>query len=202
MALADMYGGQHTTMSMLVSSGHPEKAGLQVALVETLIDFGAALEARGSGEWTSPLSTALAFGTCPPRRRSCAAARALRRSRSLPALDGSRMPGDYCRPPVRSIAIAPRRWQRNSDTSRFFGCSLTLAKIRIVTIRKAITVTRPRSIKQPGPDTMRSVRMLVERGARLDIKDTIDEGTPLGWAEYGGRTRRLPNICVRSKGTP
>jgi len=28
------------------------------------------------------------------------------------------------------------------------------------------------------------VRLLVERGARLDVKDTIWDGTPLGWAEY------------------
>ena len=33
----------------------------------------------------------------------------------------------------------------------------------------------------------RVVRLLVERGARLDIKDTIYEATPLGWATYGGR---------------
>src|SRR5207244_5236276 len=32
------------------------------------------------------------------------------------------------------------------------------------------------------------VRLLVERGARLDIRDTIYQGTPLGWAVYGGRT--------------
>jgi hypothetical protein len=31
------------------------------------------------------------------------------------------------------------------------------------------------------------VRLLVERGARLDIKDTIHHGTALGWAEYGGQ---------------
>ena len=64
-ALADLYGGQCTTMSMLVSSGHPAKAGVQVALVETLLDFGAAVDAQGSGEWTSPLATALAFGYLP-----------------------------------------------------------------------------------------------------------------------------------------
>src|SRR5689334_6027716 len=64
-ALADMYGGQATTMSMLVSSEHPATAGVQVALVNTLVDFGAAVEARGSGEWTSPLATALAFGYLP-----------------------------------------------------------------------------------------------------------------------------------------
>jgi len=32
------------------------------------------------------------------------------------------------------------------------------------------------------------VRLLVERGARLDIRDTMCHATPLGWAEYGGRT--------------
>jgi ankyrin repeat protein len=31
------------------------------------------------------------------------------------------------------------------------------------------------------------VRLLVERGARLDIRDKIYEGTPLGWAEYGNQ---------------
>jgi len=32
------------------------------------------------------------------------------------------------------------------------------------------------------------VRLLVERGARLDIKDTIYQGTPLGWAIYARQT--------------
>jgi hypothetical protein len=38
-ALADMYDAECTTMSMLVSSGHPAEAGLQGALAETLLDF-------------------------------------------------------------------------------------------------------------------------------------------------------------------
>jgi ankyrin repeat protein len=32
------------------------------------------------------------------------------------------------------------------------------------------------------------VRLLVERGARLDLKDTIWQATPAGWANHGGRT--------------
>ena len=32
------------------------------------------------------------------------------------------------------------------------------------------------------------VRLLVARGARLDVKDTIYGGTPLQWAVHGGRT--------------
>src|SRR5262249_48872044 len=61
-ALADMYGGQCTTMSLLVSSTPPANAGVQVPLAETLIDFGASLEPTGAGNWTSPVMTALAFG--------------------------------------------------------------------------------------------------------------------------------------------
>ena len=32
------------------------------------------------------------------------------------------------------------------------------------------------------------VRLLVERSARLDIRDTIYQGTPLDWAVYAGHT--------------
>jgi ankyrin repeat protein len=33
-----------------------------------------------------------------------------------------------------------------------------------------------------------TVSLLVERGARLDLKDTIWQGTPEGWASHGGKT--------------
>jgi len=35
------------------------------------------------------------------------------------------------------------------------------------------------------------VKLLVERGARLDIKDKLWRGTPLDWAEYGRRTEMV-----------
>lgn len=59
-ATAIMYGGDATTMSMLVSSAHPAEAGVQVALVDTLVDFGAA--PNGPGDDGEPLLTALLFG--------------------------------------------------------------------------------------------------------------------------------------------
>jgi hypothetical protein len=31
--------------------------------------------------------------------------------------------------------------------------------------------------------------LLVERGARLDLKDTIWQGTPEGWASHVGKTQ-------------
>ena len=58
-AMADMYGGNSTTMDMLVSSVHPARAGVQVALVETLLEYGAAI--NGFDNNGSPLLSALAF---------------------------------------------------------------------------------------------------------------------------------------------
>jgi len=61
-ALAESYGGgsAQTTMNLLVSSEHPARAGVQAALVETLLDSGAAID--GVDDDGSPLMTALAFG--------------------------------------------------------------------------------------------------------------------------------------------
>jgi ankyrin repeat protein len=61
-ALADTYGGDlyQTTMNLLVSSTHPADAGLQPALVEVLLDHGAAID--GLENNGSPILTALAFG--------------------------------------------------------------------------------------------------------------------------------------------
>ena len=60
-ALADTYGGgtAQTTMNLLVSSTHPDAAGLQAALVHVLLDYGAAINGLESDG--SPLMTALSF---------------------------------------------------------------------------------------------------------------------------------------------
>ena len=60
-ALAEIYDEKCASMSLLVSSSHPANAGLQVALAETLLDYGAAIiepDSRGQ----SSIITALAFG--------------------------------------------------------------------------------------------------------------------------------------------
>jgi len=54
---------------------------------------------------------------------------------------------------------------------------MLLARISIRTQRPFTTPCTPGSLD--------AVKVLVEGGASLDVKDTIYEGTPLGWAEYG-----------------
>jgi hypothetical protein len=45
-----------------------------------------------------------------------------------------------------------------------------------------------------------AVRLLVERGARLDIQDTVHRSTPLDWAIYGERTAIADYL--RDQGAP
>jgi hypothetical protein len=65
-ALADTYGGGtiQTTMNLLVSSTHPADAGLQSAIAEVLLNYGAAV--NGVADDESPLMTALHFGYIDP----------------------------------------------------------------------------------------------------------------------------------------
>lgn len=187
-ALAGMYGGQCTTMSLLVSSCHPANAGVQVALVETLLDFGASIEGRGSGPWISPLMTALVFGY-----RSAAEALVRRGARvdSLAAAAG-----------LGRLADAAQRLAAADSESRHRAFALAAQHGHVEIVRMLLDAGEDPNRYNPdgchshatplhqavfgGHDEV--VRLLVERGARLDIKDTIYRSTPLGWAIYAGQT--------------
>jgi len=197
-ALAGMYGGQCTTMSMLVSSSHPARAGVQVALVDILLDHGAAVEGRGSGTWTSPLMTALAFGYLD-------AAHALVRR-------GARV----------DTIVAAAGLGRLDNARRLLGAASSLDRQRALALATqhghveivCLLLDAGEDPNRYNPEGNHShstplhqavwsnheavVRLLVERGARLDIKDTIYEGTPLGWADYGGRKEIAEYLRTRT----
>ncbi len=187
-ALAGMYGGEHTTMSMLVSSAHPVEAGMQVALVDTLLDHGAAVEGRGSGEWTSPLMTALAFGYLS------AAEALVRRGARVDTIAAAAGLGRLDR--VRELLATAG----SEDRHRALALAAQHGHVEIV--RLLLDTGEDPNRHNPKGNHGHStplhqavwsgheavVRLLVDRGARLDIRDTIYQGTPLGWAEYGGRT--------------
>jgi ankyrin repeat protein len=196
-----MYGGQATSMSMLVSSEHPAKAGVQVALVNTLIDFGAAVEASGSGEWTSPLATALAFGYLPAAQ---ALVRRGARIETLPIAAG-----------LGSADAARRLLPTASVLDRHRATALAAQLGHVEILQMLLEAGEDPNRYNPKGNHGHStplhqavwsghnavVRLLVERGARLDIKDTIYEGTPLGWAEYGGR-KEIAEYLRTKGGTP
>jgi ankyrin repeat protein len=198
-ALADMYDNKCTTMSMLVSSCHPAKAGLQAALAETLLDYGAALDGPGSA-WQSAVLTALAFGYLDTSRAlarrgapidnlSSAAGLGLMEdaTRLLPLADG------HC----RHIALALAAQHGHADLVRLLlGAGEDPNRYNPDGYHSHSTPLH----QAVWSDHADVVRLLVERGARLDIRDTVYQGTPLGWANYGGRTTIADYL--RKQGAP
>lgn len=185
-ALADMYDGQCTTMSMLVSSTPPAQAGVQVALLNVLVEFGASVDARGTGAWTSPLITALVFGFVDAaealvrhgaRVDTLTAAAGLGRLEQVQAM----VPGASAEERHRALALAAQLGHlevtrtlldADEDPDRFNPPGMHAH------------ATPLHHAALGGHDAV--VRLLVEYGARLDIKDTIYQATPDGWAEHGG----------------
>jgi ankyrin repeat protein len=186
-ALQDSYGGQNTTMAMLVSSSPPKQAGVQVPLVDTLIDYGASLEPLGRGPAVSPLMTALVHGS--PEAAQALVRRGAR-VESLPAAAGLGRVDD-----VRRFLPAATPLQRHQ------ALAIAAQLGRSATVRLLLDAGEdPNRFNPEGhhshatplhqaiagghPDT---VKLLVERGARLDTRDRIFQGTPLGWAQYCGQ---------------
>jgi ankyrin repeat protein len=199
-AVADMYGAKSTTMSMLVSSSHPAEAGLQAPLIELLLDFGAAIEGRGTRKWETPLFTALAFGMI-----DAAQVLAKRGARiELPTAAG-----------LGLVDQAARLLSSAEAEARHRALSLAAQHGHVEIVRLLLDAgenTDRYNLEGNHPHTTplhqavlggheAVVRLLVERGARLDIRDTIWHGTPLGWAIHGGgKARPQMADCLRSLG--
>ena len=186
-ALADMYDAKCTTMSMLVSSCHPANAGVQATLAELLIDSGAAFDGPGTN-WQSSVLTALAFGY---RETAEALAR-----RGAPLNDLAAAAG------LGRVEETERLLPNASDERKHIAMALAAQHGHATIVRLLLDAgvdpnrLNPESYHSHSTPLHQAVwanhedvvRLLVERGARLDIQDTVYRATPLGWAEYGNRT--------------
>lgn len=186
-ALAHLYGGTCTTMSLLVSSDHPARAGVQAALVDVLVDHGASLEPMGEGSWVSPVLTALTFNFVDAaealvrrgaRVDTLAAAAGLNRLADLDRL----LPTATADDRHRALALAAQLGRaeavarlldagENPDRYNPKGGHAHATPLHHAALHGHLT----------------TVRALVDRGARLDMRDTIYKATPLGWAEHEGK---------------
>lgn len=186
-ALADMYDEQCTTMSMLVSSCHPHEAGLQTALAELLVDYGAKLEGAGT-KWKSAVGTALLFGYLDTaktlvRRGAPVADLATAAGLGMAGEAAKLLPNADAETRHVAMAWAAQHGQTEvvkllldagEDPSRYNpeGCHS-----HSTPLHQAALVGH-----------LETVKVLVERGARVDVEDTLYQSTPLGWAKHGGQS--------------
>jgi hypothetical protein len=187
-ALQDSYGGRNTTMALLVSSTPPKDAGVQVPLVDILVDYGAIISPSGEGAWTSPVETALVFSMC-------AAADALvKRGAPIETLAAAAGLGRL-EDVRRMLASAPAD-DRHRAVALAAQCGHADVLAALIDAGEDPNRFNPPGTHSHSPPLHQAiaaghlnvVKLLVERGARLDIKDTIYESTPLGWAAYMERT--------------
>jgi len=186
-ALADLYGGQCSVMSMLVSSGPPAEAGVQVALIDALVDAGASVEPRGAADWASPLMTALTFDCIP-------AVHALLRR-------GARADTVAAAAGLGRVEDVRRLLAEAGATDRHLALALAAQHGHAEIVRLLLDAGEdpdrfnPRGHHRYSTPLHQAVwgahldvvRAIVERGARLDIRDAVHKSTPLGWAEYRKR---------------
>jgi ankyrin repeat protein len=182
-ALANLYDEQCTTMSMLVSSSPPAAAGLQGALVELLLDRGAAFDGQGS-KWHSALMTALTFGFLDTGRLL---ARRGAPHDTLPAAAGLGLADDARR-------LLPGADQRARHVALALAAQLGHAEVVQVFIDAGEELNRlnPEGLhahstplhQAVAAGHLEVVKRLVTHGARLDQRDTLYLGTPLDWAEH------------------
>jgi ankyrin repeat protein len=186
-ALQNSYGGQNTTIAMLVSSSPPKAAGVQVPLIHVLVDYDATISPSGAGNWTSPIETALVFNMCEAADalvKRGAAVDTLAAAAGLGLLDEVRrmLPSADANDRHRALALATQCGHADvvgvlidagEDPNRFNPPG---THSHSPPLHQAIAAGH-----------LNVVKLLVESGARLDIKDTIYESTPLGWAVYMDR---------------
>lgn len=186
-ALQDAYGGRHAVLPLLVSSSPPREAGVQVPLVEMLLDHGASIGAIGDGAWTDPLLTALIHGSPDAAH---ALVRRGARVDSLPAAAGLGR--------VQQVAaLLPGASADDRHSALALAAQLGHVEVVTLLLDAGEDVNRfnpPRHHAHATPlhqaiaaGHLDMVALLVSRGARLDVRDTIFQGTPLGWAEHCGQ---------------
>ncbi len=199
-ALQDSYGGQNTALSMLVSSSPPKDAGVQVPLIDVLVDYGAALTPGGQGAWTSPLETALVFNMCE------AASALVKRGAPIDTLAAAAGLGRV--EDVRRMLAGATANDRHRAMALAAQCGHDEVLGILIDAGEDPNRFNPPGTHSHSPPLHQAiaaghldvVKLLVERGARLDIRDSIYQGTPLGWAEYCDK----PAIAafLREKGAP
>lgn len=184
-AESDAYGGRSTTLGLTATSCHPEDAGVQLPLMDLLIDKGAIIDGPDGGS---------AVNGCLHNGRGEAAEYFASRGAHLD-LEGAAGVGrlDVVKSFFKddgSLKSSATEQQKLDGFS--WACEFGRTSIIDFLLQRGIAVdTRLRHDGQIGLHWAAlgghadAVRLLLERGSPVEAKDESYDGTPLDWALYG-----------------
>jgi ankyrin repeat protein len=184
-AESDAYGGRSTTLGLTATSYHPEAAGVQIPLMELLIDRGARLE---DADRQSIVNTCLHNGR--GRAAEFLAARGARLD-----LEGAGGVGrlDF----VQTFFEANGRLKPSAAFQQMkdgLAWACEFGRTEVVRFLLEADQRSGSRISQSGHDGLHwaafsanldLVTLLLQHGTPVDAKDERHHGTPLGWALYG-----------------
>ena len=186
-AVADTYG-KGTTLGLVATSIHPKQAGVQIALLETLLDYGAAIDALPDG-W-SPLISALRNGR--PEAAEFLAQRGARQD-----LEGAAGVGRL--DVVESFfnedgSLKTSATKTQMDSGFFWASEYGRTRVVDFLLKKGADLRAGENTGLTGlhwavvGGQLGTIRMLLERGAPLEAKNVYG-GTVLGqalWSAING----------------
>lgn len=183
-ATSDAYGGGSTALGLAATSLHPQRAGVQIALMETLLDHGAKIEQGATTDNGSAITGCLANGQ--PE-----AADFLARRGAVMNLEGAAGLGRL--DVVRTFfdddgALTREATSEQLESGFLYACGYGHTDIvRFLLERGVEPDVRTRSGETglhwasfgPHPGV---AQLLLERSATVDRRDNRFEATPLDWA--------------------
>ncbi|HEV2474156.1 MAG TPA: ankyrin repeat domain-containing protein [Chthonomonadales bacterium] len=189
-AESNAYGGGSTALTLAATSVHPEAAGVQLALLELLIDYGATIDPENSG---STVNACLHNG----RGRA-----ALFLAGKGARLDLEGAAGTGRTDVVRGFfpdGIGPTPPATREQMQAGFGWACEFGHTAVVDYLLQVAVPVDLSLGHGGQTGLhwaayagdaRIVRRLLDHGAQVDARDLHFHGNPLEWALYawGNRT--------------
>ncbi|MDQ2974260.1 MAG: ankyrin repeat domain-containing protein [Acidobacteriota bacterium] len=184
-AESDAYAGRSTTLGLTATSWHPEKAGVQLQLLELLIDHGAIIESPDGGS---------AVNGCLHNGRGEAAEFLANRGAQL---DLETAAGVGRLDVVKSFFdehghLKPPATQQQMKDGFTWACEFGRTSVVDFLLRSGMEVNA--KLRHHGGTGLHwaaleghadIVKLLLARGAPVNVIDETFGGTPLGWAMYG-----------------
>ena len=199
------YRGGSTALCLVATSVHPERAGVQIALMETLLGAGAAIDGLPGG--SHPLNAALGNG-----RGEAAEFLANRGAR----LDAEGAAGVGCVDVLRSLIDGATAAQMTAGF--LWACEYgRIGAVEFLLERGLDVATAGPPHGQTGlhwaahGGHVDTVKLLLDRHAPVGVKDASFAGTPMDWALHGrdeapadrrDRYRELVELLVAAGAAP